>query len=142
MASTFQVGMFKSNQFVKGKTNLLQTQKTNQLNQVNFAKLRSLQKRLGRPIDLPQTLRTIVCFVSFWYYGFGQRSYKNTKILCNIFVYIFQKSCLSCLANGKHKKENHTTKVTKLPKTKRQKYEMNETFIQIVRINQGRIQDF
>ena len=29
--------------------------------------------------------------------------------------------------NGTHCKENHATKVTKLPKTKRRKYEMNET---------------
>ena len=27
----------------------------------------------------------------------------------------------------KNRKENHATKVTKLPKTKRRKYEMNET---------------
>ena len=29
--------------------------------------------------------------------------------------------------DGKKRKENHTTKVTKIPKTKRQKYGMNET---------------
>ena len=29
---------------------------------------------------------------------------------------------------GKRRKENHTTKVTKIPKTKRQKYGMNETY--------------
>ena len=35
-----------------------------------------------------------------------------------IFIYIFQKSCLSCLANGNHCKENHATKVTKNELTK------------------------
>ena len=30
--------------------------------------------------------------------------------------------------DGKKRKENHTTKVIKIPKTKRQKYGLNETF--------------
>ena len=31
--------------------------------------------------------------------------------------------------DGKKRKENHATKLTKIPKTKRQKYGMNETII-------------
>ena len=30
--------------------------------------------------------------------------------------------------DGNKRKDNHTTKVTKIPKTKRRKYGMNETF--------------
>ena len=31
--------------------------------------------------------------------------------------------------DGKKRKENHATKVTKIPKTKRRKYGMNETLL-------------
>ena len=41
-----------------------------------------------------------------------------------MFVYIMQGKMGKTEKNWK---ENHTTKVPKIPKTKRQKYEMNET---------------
>ena len=45
---------------------------------------------------------------------------KVTKMLHNsLFIFHFR------LANGKHLTENHTTKVTKLPKTKLLKYVMS-----------------
>ena len=58
---------------------------------------------------------------------FWRRSYKNTKI-SRIFVYILQGKMGK---TEKNRKENHSTKVTKIPKTKRRKYGMNETFINI-----------
>ena len=67
----------------------------------------------------------IICFVHpifcFW-------SLLATKLqkYCVIFVYILQGK------RGKKKKnpeENHETKVTKMPKTKRRKYGMNETIL-------------
>ena len=63
----------------------------------------------------------IFCFlfmVPFW-----QRSYENTKILRNLCLHFPRQDG----QEGKNRKENHATKVTKIPKTKRQKYGMNET---------------
>ena len=45
-----------------------------------------------------------------------------------IFVYILQGKMGKM---EKHWNENHTTKVTKIPKTKSRKYGMNETFMTI-----------
>ena len=42
-----------------------------------------------------------------------------------IFVYILQGKMAK---TEKNRKENHATKVTKIPKTKRQKYGMNKTY--------------
>ena len=44
---------------------------------------------------------------------------KNMKILRNL--------CKARWSRQKKQKENHATKLTKIPKTKRQKYWMNET---------------
>jgi hypothetical protein len=47
-----------------------------------------------------------------------------TKILRNsLFIFHFG------LANGKHRTENHATKMTKLPKTKLQKYVMSRAVL-------------
>ena len=54
-------------------------------------------------------------FVHFW-----QQSYENTKILHNLCLHFARQ-------DGKKWKENHTTKVTKIPKTKSPKYGMNKT---------------
>ena len=69
------------------------------------------------------------CFVHpifrFLVFGhFWRRSYENTKILRNLIHFARQDG-----QDGKKWKENHATKVTKIPKTKRRKYGMNETFI-------------
>ena len=45
-----------------------------------------------------------------------------------IFVYILQGEMGK---TEKNQKENHATKVTKIPKTKRQKYVMSETIIHL-----------
>ena len=36
------------------------------------------------------------------------------------------------MGDGKKQKENHATKVTKIPKTKRRKYETKETYVVIL----------
>ena len=48
-----------------------------------------------------------------------------TKILRNLCLHFARQD----EQDGKKRKENHSTKVTKIPKTKRQKYGMNETII-------------
>ena len=59
---------------------------------------------------------------SFLVFGhFWQRSYDNKKILCNLCLHFARQEW----------KENHATKVTKIPKTQRRKYRMNKTFILI-----------
>ena len=50
---------------------------------------------------------------------------KNTKILCNLCLHFARQDG----QDGKNRKENHATKVTKIPITKRRKYGMNETFV-------------
>ena len=51
---------------------------------------------------------------------------KNTKILCNLCLHFARQDG----QNRKKPERNHTTKLTKILKTKkRQKYEMNETNI-------------
>ena len=58
---------------------------------------------------------------------FGDKVTKIRKYYL-IFVYILQGKMRK---TEKIQKENHATKVTKIPKTKRQKYGMNETIIRI-----------
>ena len=55
---------------------------------------------------------------------FWQRSYENTKLLRNLCLHFARQDG----QDGKKYEENHTTKVTKIPKTKRRKYGMNETY--------------
>ena len=50
---------------------------------------------------------------------------KNTKILHNLCLHFARQDG----QDGKKRKENHTIKVTKMPKTKGRKYGMNETYI-------------
>jgi hypothetical protein len=57
-------------------------------------------------------------FGHFW----GQ-SYENTKILCNLCLHFARQEGQT----EKKWKENHATKVTKIPKTKRKKYGMKLT---------------
>ena len=65
-----------------------------------------------------------VSFIPFLVFGhFWQCRYKNTKILRNLCLHFARQNG----QDGKNQKENHATKVTKLPKTKRQKYGMNKT---------------
>ena len=65
-----------------------------------------------------------VLFIPFFVFGhFWQRSYQNTKILRNLCLHFSRQDG----QDRKNVKENHATKVTKKPKPKRQKYEMNET---------------
>ena len=61
---------------------------------------------------------------SFLVFGhFWQRSYKKTKILCNLCLHFARRVG----QDGKKQKEDQATKVTKIPKTKRRKYGMNKT---------------
>ena len=67
-----------------------------------------------------------VLFIPFFVFGhFWQRSYVNTKILCNLCLHFARLDG----QDGKKQKENHATKVTKIPKTIRQKYGMKDTII-------------
>ena len=67
---------------------------------------------------------TIVSFIPFFVFGhFWRQSYENTKILCNLCLHFARQDG----QDGKKWKENHATKVTKIPKTKRRKYGMNKT---------------
>ena len=54
---------------------------------------------------------------SFLVFGhFWRQSYKNTKILQNFCLHFARQDG----QDGKNRKENHATKVTKIPKTNRQ----------------------
>ena len=62
----------------------------------------------------------------FWFLvTFGDEVMKIQKYYV-LFVYILQGK------TEKKQKENHATKVTKIPKTKRQKYGMKETSADII----------
>ena len=72
-------------------------------------------------------IKRFLCFIHpifrFWFLvTFGN---KVTKILRNLCLHEARQDG----QDGKKLKENHKTKVTKLPKTKRRKYGMNETMI-------------
>ena len=61
----------------------------------------------------------------FFYFGhFWQESYKNMQILCNLCLHFARQDG----QDGKKWKENHAIIRTKIPKTKRRKYEMNEIY--------------
>ena len=63
---------------------------------------------------------------SFLVFGhFWRQIYKNTKVLCNLCLHFARQDG----QDGKKWKENHATKVTKIPKPKRRKYGMNETLV-------------
>ena len=63
---------------------------------------------------------------SFLVFGhFWQQSYENTKIFPNLRLHFVRQDG----QDGKKGKENQATIVTKIPKTKRRKYGMNETRI-------------
>ena len=68
-----------------------------------------------------------VLFIPFFVLGFGSflaTKLRYTKILHNICLHFARQDG----QDGKNWKENHATKqVTKIPKTKRRKYGMNET---------------
>ena len=61
----------------------------------------------------------------FWFLVFGHFWHEVTKILRNLCLHFARQDG----QDGKNRKENHGTKVTKIPKTKRRKYGMNETNI-------------
>ena len=66
---------------------------------------------------------TVVSFIPFFVFGhFWRGSDKDMKILYNLCLHFARQ-------DGKKEKENHATKVTKIPKTKRQISGMNETCI-------------
>ena len=63
---------------------------------------------------------------SFLVFGhFWRRSCQNTKILRNLCLHFARQDG----QDGKKRKENYATKVTKIPKTKRQKYGMNKILL-------------
>ena len=71
---------------------------------------------------------TILMFHSshFWFLVFRHfwlKSHENTKILRNLCLHFARQDG----QDGKKRKENHATKVTKIPKTKTRKYGMNKT---------------
>ena len=79
------------------------------------------------PGDFPkwsfQNMRLGVSFIPFFTFGFWSllaTKFWNTKISRNLCLHFARQ-------DGKKRKENHATKVTKIPKTKRRKYGMNET---------------
>ena len=62
----------------------------------------------------------------YWFLVFGhfwQWCYENMKILYNICLHFARQG----RQEGKNRKENRATKVTKIQKTKRRKYGMNKT---------------
>ena len=61
-------------------------------------------------------------FLSSHIFVFGS---ENTKILRNICLHFARQDG----QDGKNWKENHATKVTKIPKNKEEKYGMNETIV-------------
>ena len=56
---------------------------------------------------------------------FWQQRFENMKVLRNLCLHFARQAG----QDGKNWKENHASKVTKIPKTKRQKYGMNETMV-------------
>ena len=80
-------------------------------------------------IDQNSQNKIILCFVHpifrFWFLvTFGD---EVTKIFCNLCLHFASKDG----QEGKKQKENHATKVTKIPKTKRWKYGMNKTLMSL-----------
>ena len=72
---------------------------------------------------LKDCILSIVSFIPFLVFGhFWRQSYKNMKILRNLCLNFARQD-----GQEKNRKENHATKGTKMPKTKRQKYGMNKT---------------
>jgi hypothetical protein len=72
-------------------------------------------------VNLLKGIDICVLFIPFLVFGhFWQQSYENTKILRNLCLHFTRQ-------DGKKWKENQATKVTKIPKTKRRKYGMNQT---------------
>ena len=65
-----------------------------------------------------------VSFIPFFVFGFWSLLATKLQKCYVIFVYILQGKMDK---TEKNRKENHTTKETKIPKTKRRKYGMNET---------------
>ena len=66
---------------------------------------------------------SMFCSCHFWFMLFGlfwRQSYVNITLYLITF-------CKARWARQKKRKENHTTKVIKIPKTKRRKYRMNKT---------------
>jgi hypothetical protein len=71
---------------------------------------------------LTKSSLTYVLFIHFWFLvTFGD---KVMKILCNRSLHFARQDGQD---GKKNWKENHATKVTKIPKSKRRKYGMNET---------------
>ena len=86
-----------------------------------------LCQKIVKKIDTAKKRKEFnVSFIPFLVFGhFCWWSYENTKILRNLCLHFARQDG----QDGKKTKENHKTTVTKIPKTKRQKYEMNETKI-------------
>ena len=65
--------------------------------------------------------------------GFRSLLFCSSRFSCLVFVHLVTQSlftfCKARWAIWKKRKENHKTKVTKIPKTKRRKYGMNKTMI-------------
>ena len=79
------------------------------------------------PNDLANLFNLPLCSSHFPFLVFGhfwRQSNENTKILRNLCLHFARQDG----QDRKKWKENHATKVTKIPKTKRRKYGMNETF--------------
>ena len=70
-----------------------------------------------------------ICFVHpifrFWSWKLSVGGYENAKILRNLCLHFARQDG----RDRKKRKENHATKVTKIPKTKRRKYGLDETFL-------------
>ena len=66
---------------------------------------------------------TFVLLIPFFVFGkFWKRSFENAKILRNLCLHFARQDGKT----EKNRKENHATKVTKIPKTKRRKHGINE----------------
>ena len=67
-----------------------------------------------------------VSFIPFFVFGYWSLLATKLRKYYVIFVYILQGKIGKTEKNWK---ENHATKVNKIPKTKRRKYGMNETIV-------------
>ena len=81
-----------------------------------------------------------ICFIHpifhFWFsVTFG---YKDTKILPNLCLHFARQDG----QDRKNWKENHATKVNKIPKTKRRKYGMNETYVNHIAVTPSKFSKF
>ena len=97
-------------------------------------------KRMKRKYDMHCEQSTDFCFVHpisrFWF--LVTSSDKVTKMTSNLCLHFARQDG----QDGKNWKENHGNKVTKIPKTKRRKYGMNERQVKVLSLYYASIKKF